>query len=121
MSAFSLRHSATAAKVHVTVTDLSGVQRVLTLLTGRRYEFTRFSAEELGGGRWRTSFDVVVTADQGELLAERLHRIPTVLLVEMAMCVCRSGSPPRESRCVKAAPISAVTSTCATPACPRRV
>lgn len=76
-------HSLTAAKVHVTVTDLSGVQRVLTLLTGRQYEPTRFSAEEFGGGRWRTSFDLTATADQCDLLAERLHRMPSVLLVDV--------------------------------------
>lgn len=76
-------HSRNTAKVYATVTDLSGVQRVLTLLTGRQYVLTRFTAEEFGGGRWRTSFDLIATADQSELLAQRLHRMPSVLLVDV--------------------------------------
>ena len=48
------RHAAVSSvRVHTTVTDMGGVQRVLTLLTGRAYSLTRFEAEEAGGGRWR--------------------------------------------------------------------
>jgi len=78
-------HSHNITKVHVTVTDLSSVQRVLCLLTGRQYPFTRFTAEEFGGGRWRTSFDLLATPAQRELLADRLHRMPSVLLVDVKL------------------------------------
>jgi hypothetical protein len=70
-------------KVTVTVTDLPAVQRVLALLTGRQYQVTRFNAEEFGAGRWRTSFDLMTSAAQGQLLTDRLHRIPSVLLVDV--------------------------------------
>ena len=47
------RHAAVSSvRVHATVMDMTGVQRVLTLLTGRNYSLTRFEAEEAGGGRW---------------------------------------------------------------------
>ena len=42
-------------------------------------------------------------------------------LFEMAKCVCRSGSPARESRWVNAVPIRPSTSTWRTPLVPRRV
>ena len=38
-------------KLRVTVTDPPGLQRVLTMLTGRNQPFTRFAAEEAAGGR----------------------------------------------------------------------
>ena len=48
------RHAAVSSvRVHATVMDMTGDQRVLTLLTGRNYSLTRFEAEEAGGGRWR--------------------------------------------------------------------
>jgi hypothetical protein len=72
-----------AVKLHVTVPDLSDVQRVLTLLTGRRYPLTRFEAEEAGAGSWRVSIDTVVGPDEAELLEHRLHRLPSVLSVEL--------------------------------------
>ena len=71
------------AKFHVTVSDLSAVQRVLTMLTGRAYLLTRFDAEEAGGGRWRLSIDTVVDADGAELLESRLHRLPSVQSVDV--------------------------------------
>ena len=71
------------AKVHVTVPDLSGVQRVLTLLTGRGYPLTRFAAEEAGAGCWRVSIDTLVAADDAELLEARLNRLPSVLSVDL--------------------------------------
>ena len=71
------------AKVHVTVPDLPTVQRVLVLLTARRYPLTRFEAEEAGAGRWRVSIDTVVGADGAELLEARLLRLPSVLSVEV--------------------------------------
>jgi hypothetical protein len=70
-------------KVHVTVPALSDVQRVLTLLTGRRYPLTRFEAEEAGAGSWRVSIDTVVGADEADLLEARLHRLPSVLAVDL--------------------------------------
>jgi hypothetical protein len=73
----------TPVKVHVTVPDLAGVQRVLTLLTGRRYPLTRFEAEEAGAGCWRVSIDTVVGADDAELLEARLNRLPSVLAVDL--------------------------------------
>lgn len=76
-------HAQNTAKLSVTVTDLSGVQRVLTLLTGRNYALTYFQAEEAAAGRWRTTLDVILGSDQLELLEARLHRVPSVLDVEM--------------------------------------
>ncbi len=67
------------AKVSVVVADVTGVQRILTLLTGRNCSFTRFQAEEAGSGRWRLSIDCVVDAQGADLLEARLHRIPSVL------------------------------------------
>jgi hypothetical protein len=78
-------------KVHVTVPDLSDVQRVLTLLTGRRYPVTRFAAEEAGAGSWRVSIDTVVDADEAELLESRLHRLPSVLAVDLRRSVVLSA------------------------------
>ena len=71
------------AKLRVTVSDLSAVQRVLTLLTGRAYLLTRFDAEEAGEGRWRLSIDTVVDADGADLLEARLDRMPSVLSVDI--------------------------------------
>jgi len=71
------------AKLRVTVSDLSAVQRVLTLLTGRAYPLTRFDAEEAGEGRWRLSVDTVVDADGAALLEARLDRMPSVLSVDV--------------------------------------
>ena len=70
-------------KVHVTVPHVSDVQRVLTLLTGRRYPLTRFEAEEAGAGSWRVSIDTVVDAEEAQLLEARLHRLPSVLAVDL--------------------------------------
>jgi len=75
--------TAGTAKLHVTVTDLPGVQRVLTLLTGRAYVLTRFEAEEAGAGRWRVGIDTVLDADGAELLEARLLRLPDVLAVDL--------------------------------------
>jgi acetolactate synthase regulatory subunit len=71
-------------RLHLTVTELPAVQRVLALLTGRRYALTRFAADEAGGGRWRVTLDLVADADQVELLGARLHRVPSVLAVDVA-------------------------------------
>jgi hypothetical protein len=70
-------------KVHVTVEDLPCVQRVLTLLTGRRYPVTRFVADEAGAGAWRLSVDTAVDAAGAELLEARLLRLPSVLDVDI--------------------------------------
>jgi hypothetical protein len=66
-------------RLHLTVTDVLGVQRVLTMLTGRRYALTRFAATGAGDGHWRVTLDVLADADQVELLAARLDRSPSVL------------------------------------------
>jgi hypothetical protein len=78
-------------KLYVTVPDLPTVQRVLVLLTGRRYPLTRFEAEEAGAGRWRVSLDTVVDADEAELLEARLQRLPSVLTVEVRRSVVLSA------------------------------
>ena len=87
------RHAAVSSvRVHATVTDMTGVQRVLTLLTGRNYSLTRFEAEEAGGGRWRLRIESI--ADQPEhveLLEARLQRVPSTLVVDVQW----SGVSPR--------------------------
>jgi hypothetical protein len=77
------RHAAVGtARIHATVTDVLGIQRVLMLLTGRNYELTRFEAEEAGGGRWRLRIDSVATRpEQVELLTARLQRVANTLVV----------------------------------------
>jgi hypothetical protein len=78
-------HAAVSSvRVHATVTDMTGVQRVLTLLTGRNYALTRFEAEEAGGGHWRLRIESM--ADQpehAELLQARLQRVPSTLVVDV--------------------------------------
>ena len=66
-------------RLHLTVTDVLGVQRVLAMLTGRRYALTRFAADGAGDGHWRVTLDVLADADQVELLGARLDRSPSVL------------------------------------------
>jgi hypothetical protein len=80
-------------RLHLTVTDLPAVQRVLALLTGRRYALARFMADtadgdgEDGGGRWSVTLDLVADPDQVELLGARLHRVPSVLAVHVQAAV----------------------------------
>jgi hypothetical protein len=78
-------HAPCTAKVHVIVMDALGAQRVLMMLTGRRYTLTRFEAQEVGTGRWRTTVDVIAGPNQVDLLEERLHRVPSVLDVEVKL------------------------------------
>ena len=73
----------TAAKVRVVVTDALGVQRVLTMLTGRNHAFTRLQAEEATRGRWTITVDLTATAHQMDLVTSRLHRLPSVLSVDV--------------------------------------
>lgn len=70
-------------RLHLTVTDVLGVQRVLTVLTGRRYALTRFAADGAGDGHWRVTLDVLADADQVELLGARLDRSPSVLTLAL--------------------------------------
>ena len=70
-------------RLHLTVTDVLGVQRVLTMLTGRRYALTRFAATGAGDGPWRVTLDVLADADQVELLGARLDRSPSVLTLAL--------------------------------------
>lgn len=79
------RHAAVGStRIHATVTDMSGVQRVLTLLTGRNYTLTRFEAEEAGGGHWRLRMDAIAAQpEQVELLRARLQRVASTLVVDV--------------------------------------
>ena len=70
-------------KLYITVEDLPCVQRVLTLLTGRAYQLSRFEAEEAGAGRWHLSIDTMADADGAHLLEARLLRLPSVLTVDL--------------------------------------
>lgn len=70
-------------RLHLTVTDVLGVQRVLTMLTGRRYALTRFAADGASDGHWRVTLDVLADADQVELLGARLDRSPSVLTLAL--------------------------------------
>jgi acetolactate synthase regulatory subunit len=72
-----------AAKVRVLVTDALGLQRVLTMLTGRGHAFLRLEAEEAAGGRWTIGFDVMAASTRLELVTARLHRLPCVLSVDV--------------------------------------
>ncbi|MGY1854979.1 hypothetical protein [Modestobacter sp. SYSU DS0290] len=76
-------HTPNAAVLHVLVADLPGVQRVLTLLIGRNHTLTRCDAEEAGAGRWSVRLDVIADPDELDLLEARLHRIPSVLTVDV--------------------------------------
>ncbi len=78
MPSRSSRTARNTARLHLTVTDLPAVQRVITLLTGRNYVLTRFEADDAGDGRWRVVLDVVADPDQVQLLEARLHRNPSV-------------------------------------------
>jgi hypothetical protein len=66
----------------VTVTDLTTVQRVLVLLTGRAHRITRFEADEAGAGRWRLLLDCTADDQEADLIEQRLRRLPTVLAVD---------------------------------------
>ncbi len=82
-SSSSTTATSSTARLHLTVTDVLAVQRVLTLLTGRSYLLTHFQADDAGDGRWRVALDVLATADQVQLLGARLHRSPSVLTVAL--------------------------------------
>jgi len=71
------------ARIRATVTDMVGVQRVLTLLTGRNYSLTRFEAEEAGAGQWRLSIETMAAPGEVELLEARLQRVPSTLVVHV--------------------------------------
>jgi hypothetical protein len=89
------RHAAVSSvRVHATVTDMTGVQRVLTLLTGRNYSLTRFEAEEAGGGRWRLRIESNAAPEHVELLEARLQRVPSTLVVDVQW----SGASPADAR-----------------------
>jgi hypothetical protein len=72
-----------AAKVRVAVTDAVGLQRVLTLLTGRNHTFTRLAAEEADQGRWTVTVDLTATPHELDLVTLRLERLPSVLTVDV--------------------------------------
>ncbi|MCU1614465.1 MAG: hypothetical protein JWO98_2005 [Frankiales bacterium] len=72
-------HIRDTAKCSVQVTDILAVQRILTMLTGRGYAVTHLEAGEVAGGKWRATLDLLLTANQVDLLAARLDRAPSVL------------------------------------------
>lgn len=79
------RHTAVgSARILATVTDMPGVHRVLTLLTGRNYSLTRFEAEEAGAGRWRLRIEALAARpEEVELLKARLQRVASTLVVHV--------------------------------------
>lgn len=92
-------HAAVSSvRIHATVMDMTGVQRVLTLLTGRNYSLTRFEAEEAGGGRWRLRIEsIAAEREDVELLAARLHRMPSTLVVDVQWSGVSPAVEPREA------------------------
>ena len=72
-----------AARVRVVVADALGLQRVLTMLTGRNHAFTRLEAEEAHQGRWTVTVDLAASSHQLELVTLRLDRLPSVLTVDV--------------------------------------
>jgi hypothetical protein len=87
-------HSSTTAslKFHVTVSELTSVQRVLVLLIGRAYRITRFEAEEAGAGCWRLALDCTADDRDADLLEARLLRLPTVLRVDRGRGLSLAGT-----------------------------
>jgi hypothetical protein len=73
----------TAAKVRVVVIDAVGLQRVLTMLTGRNHAFTRLEAEEASQGRWTVTVQLAAPPHELELVTRRLDRLPSVLTVDV--------------------------------------
>jgi hypothetical protein len=78
----------------VTVTDLPGVQRLLTMLVGRAHTITRFEAEEAGGGRWRVVVDCRLDGRDPALVRERVLRLPSVVSLRSASGVGEQVSVP---------------------------
>jgi hypothetical protein len=74
-----------AAKLRVVVTDALGLQRVLTMLTGRNHAFTRLTAEEADHGRWTVTVDLTATHEQIDLVTSRMNRLPSVLTVDVTV------------------------------------
>jgi acetolactate synthase regulatory subunit len=73
----------TAARLRVVVIDAVGLQRVLTMLTGRNHAFTRLEAEETNQGRWTVTVQVAAPSHQIDLMTLRLNRLPSVLTVDV--------------------------------------
>lgn len=78
------RRAVERLKYTVTVTDLPGVQRILTTLVGRRHAISHFEAEEAAGHGWRVTVDCPSVGQDPALLLERLSRFPSVLAVTCA-------------------------------------
>jgi hypothetical protein len=72
-----------AARVRVVVADALGLQRVLTMLTGRNHAFTRLEAEEANEGRWTVTVHLAASPHETELVTLRLDRLPSVLTVDV--------------------------------------
>ena len=102
------RHAAVgSARIHATVTDMSGVQRVLGLLTGRNYSLTRFEAEEAGAGQWRLRIETMAARSEDvELLTARLQRVASTLIVHAEW----SGFPSAEEPLGRADSVAAQVS-----------
>lgn len=69
------------ATLRVTVTDLTAVQRVLVLLTGRATSLTGLDAQQSADGRWRIALRCPLGPEDTHLLRRRLDRLPSVLAV----------------------------------------
>jgi hypothetical protein len=67
--------------VRVTVTDLTAVQRVLVLLTGRAISVTSLAAQQAEDGRWHVALGCPIGSQETVLLRRRLDRVPSVLAV----------------------------------------
>ncbi|MBB6377521.1 hypothetical protein BKA01_004779 [Pseudonocardia eucalypti] len=67
----------------LTVEDFAGVERVTSLLRGRRYDVRGLRASVLDDGGWAVELDV--PADEHGLwrLYERLQRLPAVIEVHL--------------------------------------
>lgn len=69
------------ATLRVTVTDLTAVQRVLVLVTGRATSVTGLVAQQSADGRWRIALRCPIGPEETHLLRRRLDRLPSVLAV----------------------------------------
>jgi hypothetical protein len=74
-----------AAIVRAVVADALGLQRVLTVLTGRNHAFTRLEAEEADEGRWTVIVRLTASPHETELVSLRLNRLPSVLTVDVTL------------------------------------
>ena len=65
----------------VTTSDLTGVERILSMLAGRRYSVDSFHARRMAGA-WRVELAVAGDRASADLLSRRLARIPSTIEIE---------------------------------------